>query len=114
MAAAMTATLMAFMTAASALISSNSYSHDGNLNEEPWNACGDRKIADYCSFTNSHEDLYFGTCQSMSGALICVRNKPIVRSMNSSSAQLLSHMDHNQLELSHNQTQEDDHSHESQ
>ena len=64
--------------------------HDSNFSQEPWSVCEAREINDSCAFTNSKEDLYRGTCQSMSGALICVRNQPIVRRQS-----------HNELEHSH-------------
>ena len=52
--------------------------HDGNFSAEPWAACAAQELDDSCSFSNSNEDVYRGTCQAMAEeALICVRNQPI-------------------------------------
>lgn len=42
-----------------------------------WQACEAKKTNDPCSFENLDHDVYRGTCQSMSNALVCVRNQPI-------------------------------------
>jgi len=51
--------------------------HDGSLFKAPWEACADKELAENCSFTNANNDLYKGSCQLMSDALMCVRNQPI-------------------------------------
>ncbi len=69
--------------------------HDsGDGNAFMWRACDGRQLDDTCAFQNAEHDLYRGTCQSMSNALVCVRNQPIERaalqlpnSMASSNAQ---------------------------
>lgn len=53
--------------------------HEGNLSSAPWDACADKQQNNVCSFTNAHEDLFQGTCQSMSDSLYCVRNQPVLR-----------------------------------
>jgi hypothetical protein len=59
-------------------LSHSAQAHDGGLgNEIMWTACEARKINDRCAFENLHQDVYRGTCQSMSNALVCVRNQPI-------------------------------------
>ena len=52
--------------------------HEGGFgNEVMWQACEAKKINDPCAFENLDHDAYRGTCQSMSNALVCVRNQPI-------------------------------------
>lgn len=52
--------------------------HEGGFgNAVMWQACEAKKIKDPCSFENLDRDVYRGTCQSMSDALVCVRNQPI-------------------------------------
>ena len=52
--------------------------HEGGLgNEVMWKACEAHELNDRCAFENPHHDVYRGTCQSMSSALVCVRNQPI-------------------------------------
>ncbi len=63
-----------------AVVSPALLAHEGNLSSAPWDACADKQQNNVCSFTNAHEDLFQGTCQSMSDSLYCVRNQPIVRS----------------------------------
>lgn len=78
--------------------------HDSNFSQEPWSVCEAREINDSCAFTNSNEDLYRGTCQSMSGALICVRNQPILRQQsNNELAHSHAHLEHSPAELEHQQ-----------
>lgn len=49
----------------------------GHGNEIMWKACDAQKINDRCSFENLNHDVYRGTCQSISKAMVCVRNQPI-------------------------------------
>lgn len=63
-----------------AVISVATFAHEGHLNEAPWAACDNRDIGDACAYENAAEDVYRGTCRSMSEHLICVRNQPIERS----------------------------------
>lgn len=52
--------------------------HEGGLgNEVMWKACNAHRVNDRCAFENPHHDVYRGTCQSISRALVCVRNQPI-------------------------------------
>ncbi|MFT2090768.1 hypothetical protein [Paraglaciecola sp. 2405UD69-4] len=52
--------------------------HNGHGDELPWLACNQAEKGDRCEYTNSHNDLYQGSCRVFSDALMCVRNKPIV------------------------------------
>lgn len=52
--------------------------HQGGLGTEAmWNACDARKVDEHCAFESVDHDVYRGTCQAMSNALVCVRNQPI-------------------------------------
>lgn len=64
--------------------------HDGHSHEAPWKACEESKKEDKCSYTNGNGDLFQGTCQSFKETLMCVRNKPIVKSQENISTSLKS------------------------
>lgn len=55
------------------------FAHEGHGSKAPWDACQDKALQNQCSFTNGHGDLYQGTCQAFSYALMCVRNVPIIK-----------------------------------
>lgn len=59
------------------LVVANVTAHQGTLNQLPWMACEDKNLNDSCVFYNASEDVYRGTCQSMSEVLMCVRNQQI-------------------------------------
>ena len=56
--------------------------HNGHGDELPWQACANARKNDACEYTNSHEDKFIGNCKLFSKALMCVRNKPIIRGEN--------------------------------
>lgn len=59
---------------------STAWAHEGGLgNEVMWSACDGRKVDDHCAFENMDHDVFRGTCQAMTNALVCVRNQPIER-----------------------------------
>ncbi|WP_133471747.1 hypothetical protein [Paraglaciecola marina] len=60
------------------LLSLSVSAHNGHGDELPWQACADAQKDEACQYTNSHNDRYIGNCKVFSGALMCVRNKPIV------------------------------------
>ncbi|MEP0174743.1 MAG: hypothetical protein ABJH28_11480 [Paraglaciecola sp.] len=60
------------------LLSLSVSAHNGHGDELPWQACEEAEKDDTCEYTNSHNDRYIGNCKVFSGALMCVRNKPIV------------------------------------
>ena len=53
--------------------------HNGHGDELPWLACVEHVKNAPCEYSNSHGDLYRGHCKLFSGALMCIRNKPIIR-----------------------------------
>lgn len=58
--------------------------HEGGLgNQLMWSVCDVRKVDDHCSFESADHDVFRGSCQSMSNALVCVRNQPIERAVGS-------------------------------
>ncbi|MDP2506723.1 hypothetical protein [Oceanobacter sp. 3_MG-2023] len=52
--------------------------HEGHGDELPWEACQALEKSAQCAYTNSHGDVYRGTCRVFSGGLMCVRNQPII------------------------------------
>ena len=55
------------------------YAHEGHGHKAQWEACDKKQKEDTCSYTNGEHDLFQGTCQYFNEALMCVRNKPIVK-----------------------------------
>ena len=53
--------------------------HDAHGTGRAWEACAQNALGDRCAWRDATEDLYQGTCRSMGGALVCVRDRPIVR-----------------------------------
>lgn len=53
--------------------------HAGHVDPAPWAACEHEDLGASCAWEDSARSLYRGTCRSMSDALVCVRNQPIVR-----------------------------------
>ena len=51
--------------------------HSGHSSAKAWSVCHDKQVSQSCSYTNKSDDVYRGTCQSMSDQLMCVRNQPI-------------------------------------
>ncbi|MBO1254726.1 hypothetical protein J3L16_03375 [Alteromonas sp. 5E99-2] len=63
----------------SGLINAIAQAHNGHGDELPWQACSTSEKNTPCEYTNSHGDIYQGNCKLFGEALMCVRNKPIVR-----------------------------------
>lgn len=53
--------------------------HNSHSNKASYKACEQKQQNNKCFYTNSHKDLFKGSCQIFSQKLVCVRNKPIVR-----------------------------------
>ena len=53
--------------------------HAGHGPSAPWDLCAEAALGDRCAWENAEGDLYRGSCRSMSGALVCVRDQPILR-----------------------------------
>lgn len=62
-----------------ALCSSLAFAHEGHFTNVAWAACAQESLGDACSFEDGAQNLYRGSCRSMSGALVCVRNRPLQR-----------------------------------
>ena len=61
------------------------WAHEGGLgNQVMWTACEGRSVDDLCSFQSLDHDVFRGSCQAMSNAMVCVRNQPIERAAGSS------------------------------
>lgn len=59
------------------LISTASYSHNGQPNLLPWHACEEKALDNECSYKTSTK-IYNGSCRSINNALMCVRNQPLI------------------------------------
>lgn len=62
-----------------ALVIRPAAAHAGHGPTLAWEVCAGSALGDTCSWRNDRHDLYRGSCRSMSDALVCVRNQPIVR-----------------------------------
>ncbi|WP_413693643.1 hypothetical protein [Psychromonas sp. KJ10-2] len=61
----------------SLFVSNAALAHSGPLNKLALQACTEKARSQACQYEGVHNDLYIGTCQYMSTALMCVRNQPI-------------------------------------
>jgi len=50
--------------------------HGGHFSEAPWHACDGLTQGSLCTYEDETTRSR-GTCQSISGALLCVRNRPV-------------------------------------
>ncbi len=66
------------LTFALLLPASYSYAHSGSTTKAAWDACDNKSKSESCEYSGAHDDLYRGTCQSISQSMICVRNEPII------------------------------------
>lgn len=67
----------ALLCVAALAFSSAATAHDGHGSTLPWEACAEAELGAACSFESGAHMLHVGTCRSMSGALMCVRNQPL-------------------------------------
>lgn len=63
-----------------ALIAMPGLGHDSPAHEAPWAVCAEQKLGDYCEYENGIRELFRGTCRAIDTHLLCVRNKPIIKS----------------------------------
>lgn len=70
--------LLMIMTLVMFLSISLANAHDSHSHQAPWQACADKQKSQDCSYKNGAGDLFKGSCQLFSEALLCVRNKPII------------------------------------
>lgn len=61
------------------LVGAPAAAHAGHGPAAPWDLCAESDLGDACAWESAERDLYRGTCRSMSGALVCVRNQPIIQ-----------------------------------
>ena len=59
--------------------SASAAAHEGHTDDVAWRACDQHGLGDACAYTDHARATYRGTCRSMSGELLCVRNRPIER-----------------------------------
>lgn len=62
---------------ASLAILTSVYAHQDSTSGLAWEACEDKAKSTACKYRGAHNELYKGSCQIMSGHLMCVRNQPI-------------------------------------
>jgi len=60
------------------------FAHQGHAHPAPWDACHEQVLDDACQWSDAKGAKYIGTCRSMQGALVCVRNQPIEQPSTSS------------------------------
>jgi hypothetical protein len=60
-------------------LGSVAFAHEGHLTNVAWEACQSAALGAECVFEDGARQLYRGSCRAMSGALVCVRNKPVQR-----------------------------------
>lgn len=65
--------------AAALLWAGAAHAHQGNLRQEPWQACAELPLDAACSFENSDGDVFRGTCRGEAAPYLCVRSQPILR-----------------------------------
>ncbi|MDP5138208.1 hypothetical protein [Rheinheimera baltica] len=63
-----------------ALLSTPLLAHQGHVHKFAAQACVDKTLSQVCEYSPDQKHLYQGSCQSMTGTLMCVRNKPIITS----------------------------------
>lgn len=61
-----------------AAVPTTALAHDGHTHRAAWDACKESTLGAACSWQDGAKATYRGTCREMHGALMCVRNQPIV------------------------------------
>ncbi len=61
---------------ASSVLSNGAHAHSGVPNTLPWQACESSRLGSACSYSTDTAR-YSGSCQAISGSLMCVRQNPI-------------------------------------
>ncbi|MEG3753246.1 hypothetical protein [Psychromonas arctica] len=72
-------------------VSNVAFAHSGPLNKLALAACTEKARSQACQYEGVHDDLYIGTCQYMSTALMCVRNQPIQKVVNETNDSEITH-----------------------
>jgi len=65
------------------------HGHQGHTRTLAWDACDHSEVGETCTYDVSDQERHIGTCRSMSGDLLCVRNRPVVDPTRASSTDLL-------------------------
>lgn len=52
--------------------------HAGHTDRQPWDVCAAQTLGADCRWTGADHAERIGTCRDIGGALMCVRNRPIV------------------------------------
>jgi len=52
--------------------------HAGHTDRQPWDVCAAQTLGADCRWTGADHAERIGTCREIGGALMCVRNRPIV------------------------------------
>lgn len=68
-----------FVVAVGLAAPSGANAHAGHTQREPWDVCAPLTLGAPCAWQDAQHDLHQGTCRDVAHALMCVRNKPIVR-----------------------------------
>ncbi len=55
------------------------HAHQGNLRQEPWQACAELPLDAACYFENNDGDVFRGSCRGEAAPYLCVRSQPILR-----------------------------------
>jgi hypothetical protein len=66
------------LSVAVALLAMAAAAHEGHFTTLPWDVCASSSLGQTCEFEEGGA-ISRGSCRSMSGALVCVRNKPLER-----------------------------------
>ena len=61
------------------LVAASALAHEGHLTRIAWDACGGSEVGASCEWEDGAGAVYRGSCRSMSGGVVCVRNRPIER-----------------------------------
>ncbi len=52
--------------------------HEGHTDRAPWDACAASTLGATCGWETAQHEPHQGTCRQIGGALMCVRNKPVL------------------------------------
>ena len=73
------------------LCSATGRAHSGGGNRLQWEVCASSELGERCEWTDARGSLYRGTCRRISGALMCVRNRPIIKAAKNVASQTGDH-----------------------
>ena len=79
--------LLVVLSFALLLFTTNSHAHSGSTTRAAWDACDSKAKSQSCEYKGFHDELYIGSCQSISAHMMCVRNQPIKMPVESKDAE---------------------------